>query len=245
MKAFLSFLLSASIVFSLGACSVNEGNPLPVDPGSSESSSNASGTTDDSQTTGAELTTSVSSTSETPETSESETSDNDADDLAELEAIGEVEVVEGLLTVSLTIPASLVGEITQAELDESIRENQFQSAQLNADGSVTYRITKEQHQKILAELRGSIDRAIEELVNAKETYAIDSILPNADYTVFDVHLETDEVGMAAAFAVIPMYLYGGMYGIWSGNRVDKVLVNFYDTNGNLIDSDDSSGFGEN
>lgn len=215
MKKFLALVLSFSIISSLTACG-----------GSADTSAGSSSA--------------IQSSSE----AESSKSDDGIDDSAwdELEAIGNIQTENGILTASITIPAELVGdEMTQEELDANA-ESSYISAKLNEDGSVTYKLTKQQHKAMLDDFVETMDQSIQEMLDS-EDYAFTDIKYNDDYTQFDVTLSTDEVGFAEGFAALAFYVYGGMYGIFSGHTADNITVNYYDSNGNLIESANSNDTG--
>lgn len=68
--------------------------------------------------------------------------------------VGSVNVKSGLVYVTITIPAELVNkEKTQEFYDEQAQQNSYRSVTLNADGSVTYVMTKSQHQEMLDKLK--------------------------------------------------------------------------------------------
>ena len=215
MKKFLALVLSFSIIASLTACG-----------GSADTSASSS------------------SAIQTSAEFESSKSDDGIDDSAwdELEAVGNIQTENGILTASITIPAELVGdEMTQEELDANA-ESSYISAKLNEDGSVTYKLTKQQHKAMLDDFVETMDQSIQEMLDS-EDYAFTDIKYNDDYTQFDVTLSTDEVGFAEGFAALAFYVYGGMYGIFSGHTADNITVNYYDANGNLIESANSNDTG--
>ena len=81
-----------------------------------------------------------------------ESAGNPTDDREEAsenpDTIGDIDVDKGVFDVVLTIPAELVGETTQEELDEKASEYGYKVT-LNADGSATYTMTKSQHKEML------------------------------------------------------------------------------------------------
>lgn len=174
--------------------------------------------------------------------SESATSSPESEmdeDMKELESIGDVEVDNGILFVRVTLPKDLVGEdVTQEELDEKSGDY-YTSAKLNEDGSVTYRMTKSQHRKMLEGIKQGIDEGINEFVNGDD-YSISGITYNDDVTEFDIMLDGTEVGLAESFAALPLFMYSGMYQIFSGKKADSIVINYYDPSGNVIDTYDSS-----
>lgn len=154
----------------------------------------------------------------------------------ELSAIGDVEVKNGILTVSITLPASLVKDVTQEDLDNDT-SGTYQSAELNDDGSVTMKLTKTQYKEMLASISQELDACIKE-ISESDDYNIDKVEHNDDFSKFDVTLSTDEVGLYDSIASLAFYMYGGMYQIFKGSKSANVVVNYYDTNGALIESSD-------
>ena len=160
------------------------------------------------------------------------------EDWDQLAAIGDVQVENGIMTVSLTVPADLAQNITQETIDAGIG-TQYQAAFRNQDGSITYKMTKEQHQAMLEQLAVSFDNSLQEMID-DEKYTISNITRNNDFTVFDISLDGAEPSVSDSFAAFSLYMYGELYGVFNGNRPEHVIVNYLDSNGNLIDSDDSA-----
>ena len=178
-----------------------------------------------------------SSDVETSSPLESETvEDSLQEDEDELSAIGDAEVENGILTVSITLPASLVKDVTQEDLDNDT-SGTYQSAKLNDDGSVTMKLTKTQYKEMLASISQELDACIKE-ISESDDYNIDKVEHNDDFSKFDVTLSTDEVGLYDSIASLAFYMYGGMYQIFKGSKSANVVVNYYDTNGALIESSD-------
>ena len=160
------------------------------------------------------------------------------EDWDQLAAIGDVQVENGVMTVSLNVPADLAKNIRQETVDAGIG-TQYQAAFRNQDGSITYKMTKEQHQAMLEQLAVSFDNSLQEMID-DEKYTISNITRNNDFTVFDISLDGAEPSVSDSFAAFSLYMYGGLYGVFNGKRPEHVIVNYLDSNGNLIDSDDSA-----
>ena len=160
------------------------------------------------------------------------------EDWDQLAAIGDVQVENGVMTVSLNVPADLAQNITQEIIDAGIG-TQYQAAFRNQDGSITYKMTKEQHQAMLEQLAVSFDNSLQEMID-NENYTISNITRNNDFTVFDISLDGAEPSVSDSFAAFSLYMYGELYGVFNGKRPEHVIVNYLDSNGNLIDSDDSA-----
>ena len=227
MKKKLSLVLALIMVFSITACG---------------SKNSASSTAAGSKSETADQT--VVNQGKTPQTATASSEEAElAAEAAELKGIGDVEVKNGILTVSVTLPADFVGEETTQEYLDANAGEVYASGVRNEDGSVTYKMTKAQHRQMLARITSGMDESLKKLID-DETYSIADIAYNQNCTVFDVTLDSDSLGFADAFAAMMFYMYGGMYGIFSGDRPDGIIVNFYDPQGNLVESGNSADAGE-
>lgn len=178
---------------------------------------------------------------ETAEVQEEDLIDDESWD--KLESLGQIQTENGLMYVSITLPADYVGEdITQESIDANAGET-YTSGILNDDGSVTYKMTKKQHRAMLDLTAEQIDAALKELID-NEQYAFTSIEHNKDFTSFDVSLSTEDVGINESLMTLGFYMYGGMYSLFTGGEVDNITVNFYSPSGNLISTANSSDMAE-
>lgn len=216
MKKLLAAALAATLALNLCACSsAGKEEPSPA-PAASESQAST-------------------------EESTSETSDG----MEELESLGDIDVDKNLFDVVITMPADLVGETTQKELDQQAAESGVHSITLNEDGSATYVMSKEQHKKLLEDTRQSIQTSLDEMVGSEDYPNITSIVANDDFTSFTVTTTSTEVSFTEAFSVIGLYMYGGIYGIFSGETPDNIHVDFVNADtGEIIDSSDSQDMEE-
>ncbi|WP_031550546.1 hypothetical protein [Oribacterium sp. FC2011] len=184
-----------------------------------------------------------STTAETEKSSESETEETTVasdDGMKELEVLGEVNVDKGLFNVTLNIPKDFVGEATQKELDELAKEKGYKSITLNSDGSATYVMNKAQHEELLSGIRDSINSSLQEMVGSEEYPNITKIEANDDFTSFTVTTKNQEPDFSESFGILALYMYGGMYGVFSGNAPDNVHVDFVNADsGEVVSSSDS------
>lgn len=170
---------------------------------------------------------------------EAATEDPMAEDMEILSAIGEVSVENGILTVSVTVPASLVGDgADQAKLDADAGTT-YQSAKVNEDGSITYKMTRAQHKEMLAGMQESIDQALQEMIDSAD-FNFQEITYNSNMSEFAATMTTTELGLGDSFSVIAFYMYGGMYQIFCGDKSESIVVNFYAPDGTLINTADSA-----
>lgn len=163
----------------------------------------------------------------------------EAGDLSELDALGDIEVDEGLFNVEITIPADYVGEATQEELTAKAEESGFKSITLNEDGSATYVMTKKQHKEMLDEIATSINGSLDEMVTGDD-YSFTAIEANDNFTDFKVTTTATELGLADSMSVLGFYMYGGMYSIFSGEEVDNIHVTFINADSGEVISESNS-----
>jgi len=184
-----------------------------------------------------------STTAETEKSSEpatEETTETSDDGMKELEALGDVNVDKGLFNVTLNIPKDYVGETTQKELDELAKEKGFKSITLNSDGSATYVMNKAQHEELLSGIRDSINTSLQEMVGSEEYPNITKTEANEDFTSFTVTTKNQEPDFADSFGILVLYMYGGMYGVFSGEKPENVHVDFVNADsGEVISSSNS------
>lgn len=144
----------------------------------------------------------------------------------------------------ITIPASFFEgtEITQEDINE-INDGNYKSATINDDGSLTLVMTDAQHKELMDGLKKEMQSSFDELIN-DDTYSFVAITPNNNYTEFKVEVSTETVGFADMFSVLVFYTYGGMYNTFNGTPADNISVVFVNSNGDVIETANSSEMGE-
>lgn len=154
---------------------------------------------------------------------------------------------ENLLSVELTIPASLIGD-DAATLDKEAKAAGVNEITQNEDGSVTIKMSKAAHQKMLDEYKGGIDESLAEMLNDKETYpSFTEITYNEDLTEFTVKVDPATYGDLEALSAIGLYIAGNIYQALNTVPEDqiKTIVNFVNKDtGEIIETGDSSEMNE-
>lgn len=161
--------------------------------------------------------------------------------MKQVEAIGDVDVDKGLFDVTLTIPKDFIGDdMTQEKLDESVKEKGYKSATLNGDGSVTYVMTKAQHKEMVDGIKESINETLAEMVGSEDYPNITDVTANDDFTSFTITTKNTEPDLSESFAVMGLYMCGGMYAIFNGVKVDNIHVDYVNADsGEIISSANS------
>lgn len=150
---------------------------------------------------------------------------------------------KNLLSVELTIPSSLL-EDDAAVLDEEAKAAGVKEITQNDDGSITMKISKSAHKKLLDEFKVGIDEGITEILNDKETYpSLTEITYNDDLTEFTVKVDSNTYGGFEGLSALALYISGNVYQALNATPEDqiKTIVNFVDKDtGEIIETGDSS-----
>lgn len=157
----------------------------------------------------------------------------------ELETQGKIQTENGVQFVTVTIPADFIGDgVTQESLDGNAGKA-YISAAKNEDGSVTYKLTKQQHKVMLDEYVKQIEDALQEIAEDPD-YNFKGIAYSEDFSEFNVYLSTEELGLSESFMVLAFYMYGGMYAVFAGRSLGDITVHYYNVSGKLVSTSHSS-----
>lgn len=170
-----------------------------------------------------------------PEKKEEKTEDTDT-----------LKAEKNLLSVEVTLPASLIGD-SAAELDQEAKDAGVKEVIQNEDGSITMKMTKDAHKNLLASLKDGIDQGIDELLADKENFpSFESITYKDDVTEFNINVDPNTYGGLQSMAVMGLYIQGNLYQAFNAVPADqiKTVVNFVNKDtGEIIESGDSSQMG--
>lgn len=145
----------------------------------------------------------------------------------DLEALGEIEVDRDVFLVDVTLPAEFAEGLTQEDLNNELTENGFRAATLNADGSVTYTMTKSLHDQILADLRESIQDSVNEVI-ADEPDTYTSVSFSRDVTNFTVAVNAKKFSGESPWLEFAIAFQAGIYSIFAGtSENDQTLTITY------------------
>lgn len=160
---------------------------------------------------------------------------------------GSLKAEKNLLSVEITLPASLVGD-DSTELDEEAKAAGVKEITKNEDGSITMKMTKEAHKNLLASIKESVDQSNNDILADKENYpSFDSITYNDDLTEFTVNVDASVYGGFESFAAIAFYMEGNIYQALNAVPEDqiKTVVNFVNKDtGEVVESGDSSSMSD-
>lgn len=153
------------------------------------------------------------------------------------------EITDNKKTVKITLPASFFESGTQTGLEE-IDESVIFDVITNDDGSKTYTMDKNFHDKLMDDYKKGTDEVIQETLNNEEAYlSFIDISYNDDMSEFKVMCDREKYNEFDAFIALAFYIQGDFYRMLNEDydaSIDTVVYFIdYDT-GEIIYSADSS-----
>lgn len=143
--------------------------------------------------------------------------------------------------VEITVPKSFLapdsGEINYDEIINKAKENGVKDVVINEDGSITYKMDKAQHDKMMTELRKNVEDTFDELINGEDFPSIKEIKSNKSFSEIEVVVDRERFensldGIGILGIVFPSMLYQVFDGVDPENC--KVIVNLKDIATNEI-----------
>ncbi len=124
-------------------------------------------------------------------------------------------VDENLLAVDITLPATYFKDMTAEEITNKASENGYLGAVVNADGSVTYTMTKAKWREALVEYATTVDQESDTLLNGDKAVAsFKEITRNADMSEFTVKVDSATYSQWDTMYALAFYFEGNYYQIW-------------------------------
>jgi hypothetical protein len=198
----------------------------PTIPGSSSDESELNESVEGPTSGVAEVTNAESTQQETPPTEQS-------DD------IGKIEVDRGLLSVEITIPASLAseGDFNQFISGFTSEGIDMSDARRNPDGSITYKMSRENYGRLMTRLRSGFVESFKEA--AEEYDFLQSITFNNDLTKFDITVEREAYDNSFVLIGFLPFFAASIYAAFDGRNPEgmRVEINYIDnTTGQIFNT---------
>lgn len=143
-----------------------------------------------------------------------------------------IEVDKGLLNVEITLPASLVGEEGMEDFEASMKETVDSDITLNDDGSVTVKMSKSDHKKMLEELKEEFVASVDSIIEDESFVTIQDITYNKDLTNIQMIVSDQESfeNSFDGFATLSLGIGSLFYQAFDGKDLtkDKITIEIVD-----------------
>lgn len=137
-----------------------------------------------------------------------------------------IEVDKGLLNVEITLPASLVGEDGMEDFEASVKETVDSDITLNDDGSVTVKMSKSDHKKMLEELKEEFVASVDSIIEDESFVTIQDITYNKDLTNIQMIVSDQESfeNSFDGFATLSLGIGSLFYQAFDGKDLTKDII---------------------
>ncbi|MFP8782576.1 hypothetical protein [Planococcus plakortidis] len=142
---------------------------------------------------------------------------------------GGVSVDEGLFNVEVTIPSTFF----EGEDPEQVAANvdNAEEATVNEDGSITYKMSKAQHEEMMQEVATSVEEATTTITESGDYPSIQAIETSDNYDQFIVQVDREAYENSFdGIATMTLGVVGSLYQLFNGEDPDsyKVIVEMED-----------------
>ncbi|MBS4214846.1 hypothetical protein [Neobacillus rhizophilus] len=141
-----------------------------------------------------------------------------------------VNVDKGLLSVTITLPASMFED---QNVDEVVANAQKEgiTATKNEDGSVTYKMSKSKHKEMMQEMKTTVIQTVNDAKSGKDFQSIKDITYKDDFSEFTLIVDKAAYENSFdGFAALGLGMSGMMYELFNGVKPEeyKVTINIKD-----------------
>ena len=142
-----------------------------------------------------------------------------------------ITVDKSLLSVDITLPSTLIEDVSDFNEEEYIAENEgIKAAKINEDGSLTLTMTKKRHEENVSEMKEEVITSLSELTESEDTPYIKEVEYNKDFK--QVMLSVDREAYEDAFDLTPLFvgILVGTYQAYAGEEFyTEVIIKDVDT----------------
>lgn len=138
-----------------------------------------------------------------------------------------VNVDKGLLSVTITLPASM---FENQNVDEAVANAKKEGITVtkNADGSVTYKMSKTKHKEMMKEMKTNVIKTIDDTKSGKDFKSIKDITYNNDFSEFTLIVDQSSYENSMdGIAAFGLGMSGMMYELFNGVKPDEYKVTIY------------------
>jgi hypothetical protein len=141
---------------------------------------------------------------------------------------GALEVDKGLINVEVTIPSTFIEGEDIDDVVAKAKEDGIKDVTKNTDGSVTYKMSKAQHKKMMKEMKTNVTTYVDEIVNDEDFASIQDIKHNGSFSEFTVVVDKAAFENSFdGFVTLGLAMSGMYYQAFDGTSGDKLNVTVY------------------
>lgn len=136
-----------------------------------------------------------------------------------------IEVDKGLLNVEITLPASLFEDQDINGVIADAKNEGIEDIKQNADGSLTYIMSKSKHKEMMKELESGLLESIEDAKNNEDYVSIKDVTNNKSFSEFTLIVDQEKYENSFdGFVAFGFGLSGMYYQLFNGVSPDDYKV---------------------
>lgn len=142
-----------------------------------------------------------------------------------------IEVDKGLMNVEVTLPSSFFDEDELDSIEEKMKEEANADVTQNDDGSITMKMSKSDHKKMLAEVKEEFDKSITQIIESEDFASIHDVEYNKDLSKIKLIVDKDTFENSLdSFATLTVGISSMFYQALNGKDIskDKVMIEIID-----------------
>lgn len=150
-----------------------------------------------------------------------ETSNDDGgiETKTEEEVSGGIEVDKNLLSVEITLPPDMAGDLSDFNKETYLKENEgILDAELTSDGSLKIKMTKKKHLEMIEQMKTNLESSFKELIDGADTPYIKDFSSNNDYKEIMISVERNAYENAMDFTPFLVGFSVAMYQAIKGEE---------------------------
>jgi len=135
-----------------------------------------------------------------------------------------VEVDKGLMNVEITIPLELLGEESE-EFEKDLKEEWDGKIIDKDDTSLTVKMSKKEHSKMLKEFNEDIESVFQDIVEDEEFASIKDITANKDFTAIKITVDQEAFENSLdSFSIFSLGFSSMFYQVFDGKDIEKEKI---------------------
>ncbi|MGB4589746.1 MAG: hypothetical protein WBI17_11010 [Clostridiaceae bacterium] len=137
----------------------------------------------------------------------------------ETEDSASIEVDKNLLSVEITLPREMAGDLSDFNKDTYLKENEgILDAGVTSDGALKIKMTKKKHQEMVDEMKTNLESSFVELIEGEDTPYIKDLSSKNDYKEITISVERATYEKTIDFTVLMVGFSVGMYQTIKGEE---------------------------
>lgn len=138
-----------------------------------------------------------------------------------------VSVDKGLMNVEVTLPATFFEGEDIDQLIADAKKEGVKEVKKNSDGSLTYKMSKSDHKKMMKEMEADLEKTIKDMETSDEFVSIEQVKYNKDFKEITVIVDQEKFENSMdGFGLLGLSFQTMLYQLFNGADAEDYQVTF-------------------